>query len=144
MAGAALAEFVTGRLLTRLTSRHGVTARADARAVLAISYGAKDALEMALRHPAAFRRLGLLVPGRRIGPSDIGAIAGYGAPRLRVSILAGRYDHANVPTARNLREALTAAGHVVNYTEVPEGHSAVTWRNHLREVLVGLFAREMT
>jgi hypothetical protein len=27
----------------------------------------------------------------------------------------------------------------VNYTEVPEGHSPVTWRTHLREVMVGLF-----
>ena len=59
--------------------------------------------------------------------------------RLRVAILAGRYDHANLPTARGLRQALTDAGHAVNYTEVPEGHSAVTWRNHLRDVLVSLF-----
>ena len=58
-----------------------------------------------------------------------------------MAILAGRYDHANLPTARGLRQALADAGHVVNYTEVPEGHSAVTWRNHLREVLVSLFGR---
>ena len=73
---------------------------ADAHAILAISYGAKDALEIALRNPDAFRRLGLLIPGRRINRADIVAIAGHRDARLRVAILAGRYDHANLPTAR--------------------------------------------
>ncbi len=136
--GAPMAEFVTGRLLPWLRSRHGADGSADAHAILAISYGAKDALEIAFRNPGAFRRLGLLIPGRRITRADIGAIAGYRDARLRVAILAGRYDHANLPTARGLRQALTDAGHTVNYMEVPEGHSASTWRNHLRGVLVGL------
>ncbi len=109
------------------------------RAILAISYGAKDALEIALRNPGAFRRLGLLMPGRRIDRTDIAAIAGHRDAHLRVAILAGRYDHANLPTARGLRQALADAGHLVDYTEVPEGHSASTWRNHLRGVLVSLF-----
>ncbi len=43
------------------------------------------------------------------------------------------------PPRRALRAALAAAGHGVEYVEVPEGHSAVTWRNHLRAVLVDLF-----
>jgi enterochelin esterase-like enzyme len=137
--GAPMAEFVTGRLLPWLRSQHGVAGSADSHAILAISYSAKDALEIALRNPGAFRRLGLLIPGRRINRTDIGAIAGYRDARLRVAILAGRYDHANLPTARGLRQALTDAGHTVNYAEMPEGHSASTWRNHLRGVLVGLF-----
>jgi enterochelin esterase-like enzyme len=137
--GAPMAEFVTGRLLAWLRSRHGVAGSADMHAILAISYGAKDALEIALRNPGAFCRLGLLIPGRRINRSDIAAIAGSRDVPLRVAVLAGRYDHANLPTARSLRQALTDAGHTVHYTEVPEGHSASTWRNHLRGVLVSLF-----
>jgi enterochelin esterase-like enzyme len=137
--GAPMAEFVTGRLLAWLRSQYGADGSGDTHAILAISYGAKDALEIALRNPGAFRRLGLLIPGRRITRADIGAIAGYRAAHVRVAILAGRYDHANRPTARSLRQALADAGHLVNYTEVPEGHSAVTWRNHVRSVLVGLF-----
>lgn len=137
--GAPMAEFVTGRLPAWLRSRHGADGSADAHAILAISYGAKDALEIALRNPGVFRGLGLMIPGRRINRTDIAAIAGYRDARLRVAILAGRYDHANLPTARGLRQALSDAGHTVNYAEVPEGHSASTWRNHLRGVLVGLF-----
>jgi len=138
--GTTLAEFVTGRLLAQLQSRYGADGSADTHAIVAISFGAKDALVIALRNPGAFRGLGLLIPGRRIGRADIAAIAGYPGVRLRAAVLAGRYDHANLPTARGLRQALTDAGHLVDYTEVPEGHSASTWRNHLRGVLVSLFA----
>ena len=108
-------------------------------AILAISFGAKDALGMALDHPNAFGRVGLLIPGRRITPNDIRAVSARIEGPLRFAILAGRYDHANLPTARGLRQALHAVGHRVDYIEVPEGHSAVTWRNHLRGVLVALF-----
>ncbi len=137
--GAAMAEFVAGPMLAWLRARHGVSSGADSHAILAISYDAKDALEIALRNPGAFGGLGLLIPGRRITRADMRAIAGYRDVRLHVAILAGRYDHANLPTARGLRQALTDAGHAVSYTVVPEGHSAVTWRNHLRGVLVSLF-----
>jgi enterochelin esterase-like enzyme len=137
--GAPLATFVAGRLLTWLASRHDVTTSAGGHAILAISYRAKDALDIALGTPGGFGRLGLLIPGRRISRADIAAIAENRDSRLRVAILAGRYDQANLPTARGVQQALADAGHVVSYTEVPEGHSAVTWRNHLGEVLVSLF-----
>jgi enterochelin esterase-like enzyme len=81
----------------------------------------------------------LLIPGRRIGRSDIDAITGRRDRPLRVAILAGQYDQANVATARSVRDALVAAGHLVDYTEVPEGHSPRTWLNHLQTVLVSLF-----
>jgi enterochelin esterase-like enzyme len=80
-----------------------------------------------------------LIPGRRLGRADIDAVAKRRNRRLRVAILAGRYDQANLATARSVRQALIDAGHTVAYTEVPEGHSRETWRNHLRVVLVGLF-----
>jgi enterochelin esterase-like enzyme len=142
LTGAPLRAFLTDELPRWMASRYGVTRRADERAIIGISFGAKDALEVATasgRQTAAFGRLGLLIPGRRIGPADIDAIAERRSVHLRVAILVGRYDRANVATARSLRQALADAGHTVDYTEVPEGHSAVTWTNNLRVVLVGLF-----
>jgi len=38
-----------------------------------------------------------------------------------------------------VRRALVEAGDAVDYTEVPEGHSPVTWRTNLRVVLISLF-----
>jgi enterochelin esterase-like enzyme len=134
--------FLNNELPTWMASRYGVSRSAAARAVIGISFGAKDALDAALSsggEPAGFGRLGLLIPGRRIGRVDIDAIAGRRDHHLRVAILAGQYDRANVATARSVRQALADAGHAVDYIEVPEGHSAVTWTHHLRTVLVSLF-----
>jgi enterochelin esterase-like enzyme len=138
--GAALRTFLNEELPPWLAARYAVTRSAGKRAVIAISYGAKDALDAALASVDGFGRVGLLIPGRRISRSDIQAITGRGDHPLRVAILAGQYDQANVATARSVRDALVAAGHQVDYTEVPEGHSPRTWLNHLRTVLVSLFA----
>jgi enterochelin esterase-like enzyme len=140
--GAAMRTFLTGELPTWMTSHYGVSRSAARRAILGISFGAKDALDAALSSggdPDVFGRLGLLIPGRRIGRDDIDGIADRSHRHLRVAILAGQYDRANVATARSVRQALADGGHTVDYAEVPEGHSAVTWTHHLRLVLVSLF-----
>lgn len=152
LTGAPLRTFLTDELPTWMASRYGVSRSAGKRAIIGISFGAKDALDVAIssggaarqatalgRQANAFGLLGLLLPGRRIDRADINAIAERRNLHLRVAILAGQYDRANVATARSLRQALAGAGHTVDYTEVPEGHSAVTWTYHLRVVLVSLF-----
>ncbi len=138
-AGAPMRAFLSREVPAWLAARFGVTARADERAILAVSFGAKDALDAALDPAGAYGRLGLLIPGRRLGRADLDAVAAQRTRRLRAALLAGRYDGANLATARAAREALVSAGHDVAYLEVPEGHNPSTWRNHLREVLVALF-----
>ncbi len=137
--GEPMRAFVVGELLPWVASRFNVTRSADERAIIAISFGAKDALDVATSSPQAFGRLGLLIPGRRLTQADIDAFAARTRRHLRVAILAGQYDRANLSTARDARQALCGAGHSVDYVEVPEGHSAVTWMHHLEEVLVSLF-----
>lgn len=139
--GSPMRTFLTDEALAWLASRYGVTTRAEDRAVLGISYGAKDALDAAFSPAQAYRRVGLLIPGRRLTSADIEALARRKTRRLRVAILAGRYDQANLPTATHLHRAFTDAGHRVDFIEVPEGHNPSTWRNHLRDVLVSLFGR---
>ena len=142
LAGAPLRRFLMSELPIWMASRFGVSRSAGKRAIIGISFGAKEALDAAFSSGGAaggFGRLGLLIPGRRIGRADIDVIAERRNLHLHVAILAGRYDLANVATARGLRRALAGAGHAVDYTEVPEGHSAVTWTHHVRDVLVSLF-----
>lgn len=137
--GSPLRAFLTQEAPAWLAARYPVTTRADEWAVLAISYGAKDALDAALAPAGTYGRLGLLIPGRRLTRADLEAFALQRDRRLRVAILAGRYDAANLATALSARHALTAAGHTVVYIEVAEGHNGTTWRNHLRDVFVNLF-----
>jgi enterochelin esterase-like enzyme len=138
--GAPLRAFLTHEAPRWLASRYSVSTRADEWAVLAISYGAKDALDAALAATGTFGRLGLLIPGRRLTHVDLETLARQRDRRLDVAILAGRYDAANLGTARDARQTLTDAGHDVEYIEVPEGHNPTTWRNHLRDVFVSLFS----
>jgi len=137
--GQPLRTFLTEEAPVFLASRFGVAAHADEWAVLAISYGAQDALDAALATTQAYGRLGLLIPGRRLIPADLDAFAQQRGRRLRVAILAGRYDAANIATAQKTWQTLADAGHTVEYIEVPEGHNGTTWRDHLRDVLVSLF-----
>ena len=137
--GQPLRTFLTEEAPAWLASRFGVAAHADEWAVLAISYGSQDALDAALATAQAYGRLGLLIPGRRLTPADLEGFAQQRGRRLRVAILAGRYDAANIATAQNAWQTLADAGHAVEYIEVPEGHNATTWRDHLRDVLVSLF-----
>jgi len=157
--GAPMRAFLTDELLTWLSSRYPAVGGSAGRAIIGISFGAKDVLDAALscadvragqlasREPASepgcrnapFDRLGLLIPGRRIARADVAAIGNRRNHHVRVAILAGRYDHANVPTARSLKQALADAGHAVDYIEVPEGHSSVTWMHHVGDLLVSLF-----
>ena len=139
LAADALRTILTDELPAWTASRYSVSRRAADRAVIGISYGAKDALEAAMSTAGAFDRVGLLIPGRRLSRADIDALAARRDRHLRVAILAGQYDQANVETARHLRQALAGAGHAVDYIEVPEGHSAATWSNHLGAVLVSVF-----
>jgi enterochelin esterase-like enzyme len=138
-AGRPMRTFLNHEVPAWLAARFGVTERAGERAILAVSFGAKDALDAALEPGGAYGRLGLLIPGRRLGRADLEAVAAHRSRRLRVAILAGRYDQANLATARAARRALVDAGNAVEYFEVPEGHNPATWNNHLPEVLVSLF-----
>ncbi len=138
-AGPALRTFLVDELPSYLSARYGTTEDPGQRALLAISFGAKDALDAVVASDRGYLRLGLLIPGRRIGSTDLDAARTPRTHHVRAAILAGRYDQANLDTARRVREALGAAGDRVDYVEVSEGHSPRTWLNHLGRVLVSLF-----
>lgn len=136
--GAPMRAFVSDELLPWIAQRYSVTSDPDERAVIGLSAGARGALDAAASS-APFGALGLLIPA--LDNADLDAIPSPGGRRLRVSIVAGTYDALNLPAARGARATFIDRGHVVDFTEVPEGHSTNTWRNHLRDVLVSLFGR---
>ena len=137
--GPPMRTFLTREAPRWTAQRYSVSTDADDWAVLAISYGAKDALDAATSPVQRFGRAGLLIPGRRLTRDDLEAYVQRTERRLRVTILAGRYDAANLATAEATRSVLEGAGHAVDFVEVPEGHNASTWRNHLAGVLVSVF-----
>jgi enterochelin esterase-like enzyme len=139
--GAEMDAFLVDELPHWVSARYRLATDPRLRTLVAISFGARDALHAALTVPDAYGSLGLLIPGRRIADADVAAIASGRNRRLRVAIVAGRYDQANVPTAHALRRAFADSGCALDYLEVPEGHSPATFHYHLREVLARLFSR---
>jgi len=139
--GTPMRTYLTREAPTWTAERFAVSPAPEDWAVLAISYGAKDALDAATSPAERFGRVGLLIPGRRLTREDLEAFVLGTDRQLFVTILAGRYDAANLATAETARSVLADAGHTVDFIEVPEGHNASTWRNHLADVLVSLFGR---
>jgi enterochelin esterase-like enzyme len=136
----AMRRFLASEVPVWAASLFGAGRRGEKRAILGRSYSARETLEAAVAPSGAYGKVGLLIPGRRVGREpEILEMVAQARLRMRVVILAGLYDHANLPTAHALRRTLGDSGHVVEYIEVPEGHTATTWRDHLREVFVALF-----
>lgn len=135
----ALRTFLGAELPAWVAAHRRDAAPAGGWAILGISLGGRDALGAALESAGVYGRVGLLIPGRRITRADVDRLRTHARAPLHVAILAGRYDQANIATARDLHLALEAAGHRVDYTEVAEGHSPRTWLHHLKDVLATLF-----
>ena len=134
--GAPMRAFVTDELLPWVAARYSVTKDARERAIIGISASARGAVDAAASLQS-FGRLGLLIPA--LDPGDIDVVKPRGALELRVSIVAATYDTLNFAAARQAQLTLADLGHRVDFVEVPEGHSTVTWRTHLRTVLISLF-----
>jgi enterochelin esterase-like enzyme len=135
----ALKTFLTEELPAWLSSRYSVSRDASKRAILGISFNARNALDAALTPGEAFGAVGLLIPGRRLRPEAIDALTARRITPRRAFVLGGLYDAPNLPTARLLRAALERTGHDVEYLEVPEGHNQATWRHHLADAFITLF-----
>lgn len=136
---AAMRTFLSSEVTAWVARHYAVSASADRRAILGISAGAREAVDAAIGS-SAFGRVGLLIPGRRVAKErHLEEDIRKGSHQLRVAILAGRYDQANLATAQRLRQAFTEAGDTVVYIEAAEGHNQATWRDHMSKVLVALF-----
>ena len=134
--GSPMRTFVTDELLPWMSERYNVTSNPADRAIIGISAGARGAID-AVSTSNQFGRVGLLIPA--LDMADIESIPPASRRKLRVSILAGVYDALNLSAARSAQLEFAEKGHTVQFKDVPEGHSTITWRNHLRDVLIELF-----
>ncbi len=138
---APMRDFVASELMTWVSSRYSVTPLAADHAIIGIAAGARAALHAMASYPGVFGKSGLMIPA--LSESDVLKIpVRQGeAPQLEVAVLAAAYDQTNGNGAALVRDSLQSRGHSVKYIEVYEGHSTVTWKTHLGDVLVSLFGR---
>lgn len=78
---------------------------------------------------------------RQVNALDVLASGRLPAGALTAAVVAGRDDARYGPEARQVRDALAAAGMDVRYLELPGGHSWQVWAEGLRRLLPFVAAR---
>jgi enterochelin esterase-like enzyme len=140
-AGAPMRDFVAGPLLAWASAEYSVSPLTTDRAIIGISAGARAALDAVGAHPGAFGRIGLLIP---VAEQDVLLTLPERDPAaepIDAVIVEAKYDALYRRHALEAARVLKSLGHRAALIEVAEGHSQATWRTHLADVLVRLFAR---
>lgn len=78
---------------------------------------------------------------RRVNPLDVLASGRVRAGALAAAVVVGQDDTRYGPDARQVRDALAAAGMDVRYLELPGGHSWQVWAEGLHRLLPFVAAR---
>jgi len=138
---APMRDFVASELMTWIADRYSVTPLAADHAIIGISAGARGALAAMAAYPNVFGKCGLMIPAVTVLDTSKIPVRQSEAAQLEFVVLAGAYDHLNRGAAHLVRDEAKARGHAVKYIEVPEGHSTITWKTHMRDVLTTLFGR---
>ncbi len=138
---APMRDFVASELMTWISDRYSVTPLSADHAIIGISAGARGALAAMAAYPNTFGKVGLMIPVVDVLDTSTIPFRQSEAAQLEFVVLAGAYDQLNRGAAQLVRDESKTRGHVVKYIEVPEGHSTITWKTHIRDVLIALFGR---
>jgi len=128
--------FMAAELVPAIDARLRTSRAAADRVILGSSLGAVGATRLALARPDAFGRIAAIAPPAGAAEALAAARQAMDSTR-RWFVMGGRFD-ALLADARRLTAQLTEAGESVTYLEVPEGHSAETFRGHLDDALRAL------
>lgn len=148
-AHAAFTRFLVDELLPAVEARWPVRRDAAGRGVMGASLGGFAALSITARRPGAFGRCGAQSTGGGDGGGFEALVADLGrlpAGSLRVHLDAGTFEarfHGFdlLALTRRLRTELSRR-QVVQYREVPEGHSWGSWRARLADALTFFWGDE--
>lgn len=142
-------RFLVDELVPAVEAKYGVRRDRDGRGVLGVSLGGFAALSAAARNPGAFGRCGAQSTGNA-SPANFDALlsdlsripAGAARFHLDVGTFESDLHGANLLAAsRRVRSAL-ARRQLVQYREVPEGHSWGSWRARVAEALTFFWGDE--
>lgn len=148
--------WIVDELLPAVERRYKILPGPQNRGIMGASFGGVASLWTAWSRPGVFGRL-LLESGSfaftDVGRHDRGAlwdpVVGFvnelrrepqrlGGRDLRVYMSCGQFESL-IYYNRSLQPLLRAADLDVRYTEVPDGHNWICWRDRLREALTWLF-----
>jgi enterochelin esterase-like enzyme len=130
--------FMATELVPLVDKRFRTFPAPEKRVLLGSSLSAYGAVDLAVEYPAVFGLCAALAPPAQTPTVITNQAKGRDAIRaVRFFVLAGTYD-SMADGGRRLRTALDIGTGAVTYMEVPEGHSAETFRGHIDDALKAL------
>lgn len=132
--------FMATELVPMVDGRFRTFPAPEKRVVLGSSLSAYGAVDLAVEYPGVFGLCAALAPPAQTPTVITNQAKGQDAIRaVKFFVLAGTYD-AMANGGRRLRTALDMGTGAVTYAEVPEGHSAETFRGRIDDALRALLA----
>jgi enterochelin esterase family protein len=135
-------DYLVKDVMPLVEARYRVASGRRNHAVVGLSMGGAQALQVGLRHRALFGSVGVFGSGMTRAEFDARYQA-KGEPLDLVFIGIGRDDGSRAK-ARELSEALSEHGLPTIYREIEGGHTYPTWRKLLVETAPLLFAKPAT
>lgn len=130
--------FMATELVALVDQRFRTFPAPEQRVVLGSSLSAYGAVDLAVERPDVFGLCAALAPPAQTPTVITNQAKGQTAIRaVRFFVMAGTYD-SMANGGRRLRTALDMGTGAITYLEVPEGHSAETFRAHLDDALKSL------
>ena len=133
------ADFVANELVPEIDKRYRTIANRDGRSVIGASLGGITSLNIALRHPDKFSRIGaqsasFWVDNERV----VKGLEKLDAAKTKFKFYIDDGTFEGVEDSRRVNVMLRGKGYPVNYIEGATGHNWTAWRDRLAEAFVAL------
>ena len=133
------ADLVANELVPEIDKRYRTIANRDGRAVIGASLGGITSLNIALRHPDKFSRIGaqsasFWVDNERV----VKGLEKLDANKTKFKFYLDGGTFEGVDDSRRANVMLRAKGYPVTYIEGQTGHNWTAWRDRLAEAFIAL------
>jgi enterochelin esterase family protein len=137
-------KYLLEEVVPLVEARHRTAPGRRQRAVVGLSMGGAQALQIALRHPERFGTVGLFGAGMTRADFEgryREAVAGLARQRPDLFYVGIGKEDGVLPRARELSETLRTHGISTTYEEVDGGHTYPVWRKLLVAIAPALFKK---
>jgi len=138
-------EFLCDEFIPSIDRRYRTIAERSARGVMGASLGGLISVYAALQRPRMFSRVAGQSSALHIEEQQLisllGAVKGH---RISFYLDVGKYEPRFIPANRGFAEHVKARRWPCLYQQLPGGHNWTSWRAHLKELLLFLWASSPT
>ncbi|MEO1055269.1 MAG: alpha/beta hydrolase-fold protein [Bacteroidota bacterium] len=131
-------QFAANELVPHIDKTYKTAARADARAIMGLSFGGLNAAYFGLKANDTFGKTGMQSPALHPCPSVYTAYQKKEILPLQIYLSTGSSNDTEVGT-RKLKRILDAKGYDFEYKEVNQGHNWSNWKPLIDDVLIYFF-----